>query len=133
MADYGPFYTPPSVAPILQNASAQQLALMQQPKGFAAALPAIGDLVNKGVDVAGQQQKKQSVMAAQQAYSQYLAKVDAGTATPEDHQTGYMAAMSLGIDPAEPLGLISFSGSAPQRRNQSWLSHRERGRDCLSR
>ncbi len=101
---YDSFYTPPSVAPILQNASAQQLALMQQPKGIAAALPAIGDLVNKGVDVAGQNQKKQSVMAAQQAYSQYLAKVDAGSATPEDHAAGRMAAFSLGIQPPDTLG-----------------------------
>ena len=62
MADYGPFYTPPSVAPILQNASAQQLALMQQPKGIAAALPALGDLAKTGFDVAGQNQKKKSVL-----------------------------------------------------------------------
>ena len=114
--DYGPFYTPPSVAPILQNASAQQLALMQQPKGIAAALPAIGDLVNKGVDVAGQQQKKQSVMAAQQAYSQYLAKVDDGTATQQDHAAGRMAAMSLGIAPPDTLG-ISFKNSEIAKNN----------------
>ena len=103
--DYGPFYTPPSVAPILQNASAQQLALMQQPKGFAADLPALGDLAKTGFDVAGQNQKKQSVMAAQQAYSQYLAKVDDGTATQQDHAAGRMAAMSLGIAPPDTLGM----------------------------
>lgn len=103
MADYGPYYTPPSVAPILQNASAQQLALMQQPKGFAAALPAIGDLVNKGVDVAGQNQKKQSVMAAQQGLSSYIAKKNAGQpTTPEEDNQAVQWQFSLGMSPTVP-------------------------------
>ncbi len=104
MSEWGPYYTPQTIAPILADAAAVQVPLISQPKGFSNVAGTLGDLAQKGFDVAGQNQKKQSVMAAQQAYSSYLAKVDAGTATPQDHQTGYMAAMSLGIDPQTSLG-----------------------------
>lgn len=92
-----PYYTPQSIAPILQAGAAQQVPLIQQPKGLAGALPALGNLAQTGFDVASNNQKKKSVLEAQQAYSSYLAKVDAGTATQDDHAIGRMAAMSLGI------------------------------------
>ena len=103
--DYGPIYQPQSVAPILERAAQTQVPLVSQPTGFSNAIPALGGLAQTGFDVAAQNKKKQSVMEAQQAYSQYLAKVDDGTATQQDHAIGRMAALSLGITPPDTLGM----------------------------
>lgn len=74
---------------------------MSQPTGIAGALPAVGSMVQGGLQGIQEGQKKKSLMDAQQAYSTYLSKVDSGAATPEDHQIGRVAAMSLGITPPE--------------------------------
>jgi len=103
--DYGPYVVPQSTAQIWQNAAATQVPLISQPKGFSGALPGIGTAIQGGLDAATSQQKQKSVMAAQQAYSQYLAKVDDGTATQQDHAMGRMAALSLGIQPPDTLGM----------------------------
>lgn len=102
--DYSPYYVPPSVAPILQSAAQTQVPLISQPKGFSGALPALGNVAQSGFDAATTQKNKQSVLAAQQAYSHYLSKVDDGSATQQDHAIGRMAALSLGITPPDTLG-----------------------------
>lgn len=116
MSDYGPIYQPQSIAPILQNAAAIQVPLISQPKGLSGALPAVGQLAQTGFDVAANNQKKQSVMQAQQAYATYLAKVDDGTATQQDHAIGRMAALSLGITPPDTLG-INLKKSEIEKNN----------------
>lgn len=101
----GPYYQPQSIAPILERGAAQQVPFISQPKGLSGALPAIGNLAQSGFDVAAQNQKKQSLFKAQQVYSDYLSKVDSGTATQQDHAQGRMAALSLGIAPLDTLGI----------------------------
>lgn len=88
------WYDPQSIAPILDNSLSKRLPLLSQPSGIYQALPALGkDLTNV--------LEKRSLLDAQQKYSDYLAKVDSGMATPQDHQIGRIAAMSLGITPPE--------------------------------
>lgn len=95
-----PYYEPKTVAPILQAGLAQQAPYVAQPKGgFTGALPALGQLADTTFQVAANRDKKQSILQAQQAYADYLAKVDNGTATPDDHKTGTIAALSLGLTP----------------------------------
>lgn len=100
-----PYYDPQSIAPILENASRIQVPLVSSPTGFSQALPALGQLAQSGFDVAAQKQKKQSLLAAQQGVSEYLSKVDSGTATQQDHATGRMLMMSLGMTPPDTLGI----------------------------
>jgi hypothetical protein len=117
-------YNPQSIADILARGAAQQVPLIQQPKGLAGALPGVGQLVQGGLQGAQEGQRKRSIQDAQQAYSSYLAKVDSGTATPADHQMGYQAALSLGITPrpqaqganqmiTDPQALARLGYSAP--------------------
>jgi hypothetical protein len=103
--DTSPYYQPQSIAPILERGAAQQVPLIAGQQGMNPALSAIGGLAQTGFDVAANNQKKQSVLAAQQAYSAYLAKVDNGTASEQDHAAGRMAAFSLGITPPDTLGM----------------------------
>lgn len=95
--DYGPYFQPQSIAPILERATAQQLPLVASPKGLSNVAGTLGDVAKTGFDVAAQNDKKKSVLAAQQGYSDYLAKVRSGTATEADHAQGSMYAMSLGL------------------------------------
>lgn len=91
-----PYYEPRSIAPILQEGLRAQTPYLTQPMGgMQAALPALGQVTDAAFGV----QKKRSVMAQQQAYADYLAKVDAGTATPDDHKTATIAALGLGLPP----------------------------------
>lgn len=95
-----PYYEPQSIAPILQEGLRQRAPYLAQPKGGGvAALPALGELAKAGFDA----DRKRSVMAQQQAYADYLAKVDAGIATDDDHKMGMMAGLSLGIGPPDLL------------------------------
>lgn len=95
--DYSPYYVPQSIAPILAESTRTKVPLISQPSGLAGALPGLGQIAQGGFDVAAAKQKKQSVMQAQQDYSNYLSKVDSGTATPQDDAAARMAAMALGI------------------------------------
>lgn len=106
-----PYYQPQSIAPILERGAAIQAPYLAQPSGLSQALPALGSLAQTGFNVAAQNQKKMNVLQAQQVYSDYLAKLDSGTATPQDHQQGYMAALSLGINPKPPttVGMVDPS------------------------
>lgn len=99
-----PYYTPESIAPILAQSTPTMVSALSQPSGLSQALPALGNLAQAGFDVA----RRRSVMQAQADYADYLSKVDAGVATPADHQRGYQAALSLGINP-RPIqtGLVS--------------------------
>lgn len=95
-----PYYVPQSTAPIYEQAAREQAPYLAQPRGgLVAALPALGQVAQSGLDVATNQDKRQSILHAQQAYADYLSKVDAGTATPDDHKTGTIAALSLGLTP----------------------------------
>lgn len=96
-----PYYTPQSIAPILEKGAALQAPYLAQPSGLSQALPALGSLAQTGFNVAEQNQKRMNVLQAQQVYSDYLSKVDAGLATPQDHQRGIQAAMSLGLPPPQ--------------------------------
>lgn len=101
--DTSPFYQPQSIAPILDRAAQTQAQYISQPTGFSGALPSLGNLSQSALDVAANNQKKQSILAAQQIYSDYLAKIDSGASlTPEDHSKGRMAGMALGIQPKDP-------------------------------
>ena len=104
MADNSPWYVPQSVAPILERAAQTQVPMVSQPMGLGGQVGALGNIAQAGFGAAADANKKQSVQQAQMAYSQYLAKVDAGSATPEDHAAGRMAAFSLGIQPPDTLG-----------------------------
>ena len=91
-----PYYEPKSIAPILQSGLQSRMQNISQPTGgLQAALPALGQMAES----AFAQRKKMSIMEAQKAYADYLSKVDAGTATDEDHRTGVMAGLSLGLQP----------------------------------
>ncbi len=105
MADNSPWYVPQSVAPILERAAQTQVPMVSQPMGLGGQVGALGNIAQAGFGAAADANKKQSVQQAQMAYSQYLAKVDAGSATPEDHAAGRMAAFSLGITPPDTLGM----------------------------
>ena len=98
------YYDPQSVAPILQEGLRTQAAYLSQPTGFSQAAPALAQLATKGLDIASDMEKKKSVLAQQQEYANYLAKVDAGTATQDDHIVGRAAGMSLGLNPPDLLG-----------------------------
>lgn len=101
--DYGPYYVPPSVAPILANAAAVQVPLISQPKGFAGALPGINTAVQGGFDAATAQQKKKSVLEAQQFLSSYIAKKNTGQpTTPEEDNQAVQSQFSLGMSPTMP-------------------------------
>lgn len=97
------YYEPKSIAPILQESARAQVPFLSQPAGLSQALPALGGVAQAGFGAMEARAKRQSLLEAQQGYSQYLAKVDAGTATPQDHAIGRMYGMSLGIEqkPAE--------------------------------
>lgn len=99
--------------PLMQQALAQKLALLQQPTAMQTLAPIIGQAfgnvvqganqgLQHGMDLAKAAKEKRSVDEARMAYSQYLSKVDAGTATPIDHQMGVNAALSLGMQPPKP-------------------------------
>ncbi len=91
-----PYFEPKSTAPILQEGLRQRAPYLAQPLGgVQAALPAVGKIA----DAAFEGEKKLSVQQAREVYGNYLAKVDAGKATPEDHKFGTMAALSLGLTP----------------------------------
>lgn len=94
-------YDPQSIADILARGSAQQVPLMSQPKGFSGAVPGLEAIAQGGFQGAEEARKKKSILDAQQTYSDYLAKVDSGTANQQDHVMGRMAAMSLGITPPD--------------------------------
>lgn len=97
-----PYYTPQGIAPILAEGARTQSQFLAQPAGLSQALPALGNVAQAGFNVAAQNRQRMNVLQAQQVYSDYLAKLDAGTATPQDHQQGYAAALSLGINPKPP-------------------------------
>lgn len=88
-----------SIADILARGYQQRKDLLSQPYGFSNVLPAAGQVAQQGFQLADNNRKQTSVMQAQKDYSDYLSKSDAGMATPEDHQKGYAAALSLGINP----------------------------------
>lgn len=67
--------------------------------GIGAALPMIGGLVGQGVQQFGEEQKKRSVIQAQQDYAQFLSMSPEDRARPENAQKGYQAALSLGMNP----------------------------------
>lgn len=67
--------------------------------GIGAALPVIGGLAMQGAQQYGDEQKKRSVMQAQQDYAQFLSMPPEYRARPENAQKGYQAALSLGINP----------------------------------
>ena len=95
-----PYYEPQSIAPILQRGLEQQAPYLAQPKGgMVAALGPLGDLAKTAFATDIEGTKRRSLLAQQQAYANYLAKVDSGTATPDDHKTGTIAALSLGLKP----------------------------------
>lgn len=99
-----PYFEPKSIAPILQEGlRARQPYLAQPTGGIQAALPALGQVAEAAFGV----EKKRSIMAQQQAYADYLAKVDAGTATEDDHKTGTIAALSLGLTPPTGNGRVA--------------------------
>lgn len=75
-----------------------QVPFISQPMGLSRALPALGGVAQAGFGAIEAQQKRRSLLEAQQGYAQYLAKVDAGTATPQDHAVGRIYGMSLGIE-----------------------------------
>ena len=100
-----PYYEPQSIAPILQEGLRARLPYLSQPKGgLDAALPALGEVAKTAFAADVEGSKKRSVMVQQQAYADYLAKVDAGTATEADHKTGMIAGLSLGLNPPDLLG-----------------------------
>ena len=95
-----PYFQPQSIAPILQEGLRARAPYLAQPTGgIEAALPALGKVAEAGFDVS----KKRSVLAQQQAYADYLSKVDSGTATEDDHKTGMIAGLSLGMNPPDLL------------------------------
>lgn len=106
--------TPIDTTPLLQEALRQRLALLQRPTGneqlgklIATAGSDIGSVVSDGINANKARNleatKKKSVLDAQTAYSNYLAKIDSGSPlTDQDHQIGRMAGMALGIQPKEP-------------------------------
>jgi hypothetical protein len=95
-----PHFEPQSVAPILQEGLRSRLPYLSQPTGAdVAGIPALG----KMADAAFAADKKRSVVSQQAAYAQYLAKIDAGTATEDDHKTGMIAGLSLGLNPPDLL------------------------------
>lgn len=99
-----PYYQPQSIAPILQEGLRARLPYLEQPKGAAAALPALGKVAETAFASDVDRSKKRSLMVQQQAYADYLAKVDAGMATEADHKTGMIAGLSLGLQPPDLLG-----------------------------
>lgn len=93
------YYEPQPIGPILQEGLRTRMPYLTQPKGFAAATPALANLADAGLNAASTVEKKRSLLAQQQEYASYLSKIDAGTATEADHQVGTLAAMSLGLTP----------------------------------
>lgn len=101
----GPYYEPKSIAPILQEGLRARLPYLTQPMGgIQAALPALGQLGTAAIEGDAAREKKRSILAQQQEYSNYLNKIDAGTATNEDHVVGRAAGLSLGLNPPDLLG-----------------------------
>lgn len=92
------YYDPKSIAPILAQGGQEQAKYLSQVTGAAGGLPALGGVAQAGFDASAARAKRRSLLEAQQGYAQYLAKVDAGIATPQDHEIGRMYGMSLGIE-----------------------------------
>lgn len=87
-----------SIADILARGYQNRKDLLAQPYGISNAAPAIGNLVNTGVQVADQNRQKQSVMQAQSDYASYLA-TDPNKRDPALTQKGLQAALALGYNP----------------------------------
>lgn len=96
------YYEPKSIAPILQQGLSDRMPLLSQPKGgVQPALQALGQLGQTGLNVAQERQKKQSIMAAQQDYANFLSMPPDQRALPENQAVGMRAALSLGITPPQ--------------------------------
>lgn len=94
------YFEPQSIAPILQEGLRARAPFLAQPTGgVQAALPALGQVATTALAADADRSKKRSLLFQQQAYADYLAKSDAGTATEDDHKTGTIAALSLGLTP----------------------------------
>lgn len=88
-----------SIAEILAQGYEGRKKYLEQPYGLSNALPAIGQTAIAGMGVLQEQQKKQSILQAQQDYAQFLSLSPEDRSKPENAQKGYIAAMNLGINP----------------------------------
>jgi len=104
----GPYYEPKSTATIMQEGLRQRAPYLAQPTGgIQAALDPLAKVAGTAIAADVDASKKKSLLFQQQAYADYLAKADAGTATEDDHKVGTIAALSLGLTPPTGNGRVA--------------------------
>ena len=116
-----PYFEPKSIAPILQEGLRARMPYLSQPKGgVEAAIPALGQMGMAAITGSAQRDKRLSILAQQKEYATYLSKVDAGTATDEDHVVGRAAGLSLGLNPPDLLGKQLQRSQIAENEASAW-------------
>lgn len=87
-----------SIAEILSRGYQARKNNLEMPYGISNIAPALGQIANKGFEVADQNRKNQSVLQAQQDYAKYLA-TQPDQRDPAMTQAGLQGALALGQNP----------------------------------